>query len=196
MLNNITDIVNHFHNPNASALEQLSERPDDQIDINALSKFGLPKEFLDILLRFDIEGFGVSWVNFLHIPYEARSLPVTERVVASLEESDNYNFPELANYEPGYVCVGMFDAGNILLKKASHMHSKSDVYMCEIGSGWNKPITKIADSFEQFMLILANFVYYYSEDYSKHPEIRNRIFDYFSLDIPTDAKDEWRWILV
>ena len=172
------------------------------IEIDNLSQFGLPAEFLNFLKSYTIE-IDINLASFLNLSHQTKGSPLIDRIESYFQTGLELRWEEVPNFKREYISIGSFDGGEIVVKQGAHMHNESHVYMWEITSGHFEPIEKIANSFELLALTLANhdiLRFNNKEDirFNKYDQYESdcyRIVDQFNPDLSEAGRKLWRWLV-
>lgn len=185
ILKNMTEVIDFnisYHkdkNPTYYG-QPLKKRSNIPFDENLISKFGLPAEYINFLKQYTIVGVSLHTLSL--VPFGNKNI---------LDNLEELNHAESVDFHEKYVAVSSVEADNIVLLRGQHMHNDSAVYFKEhYPSNQNSP-EKIADSFEQLVLIFSNFQTFEPLPGTERELKFREVIDWFLPDDATTQRAAW-----
>lgn len=151
----------------------------------------LPDSYFSVVKQIQIVGVSIGQLNLWPVPYGKKDF------VASLIEAntssdnpylkfyDDNNLVEVARFEANIVCLG---------RKGSHISDQ--VYLVDISSGPNPVLQKLANSYEQLLIVAGNLhdisMNYEDDEDAGVSEFQSRLTQ---LSVDKDSANIWNELL-
>ena len=151
----------------------------------------LPDSYFSVVKQIQIVGVSIGQLNLWPVPYGKKDF------VASLIEAntssdnpylkfyDDNNLVEVARFEANIVCLG---------RKGSHISDQ--VYLVGISSGPNPVLQKLANSYEQLLIVAGNLhdisMNYEDDEDAGVSEFQSRLTQ---LSVDKDSANIWNELL-
>ena len=151
MLKSMDDVLSFFEGfeegPEEFPFTELKSRTARLSLSDDLTAYGLPRDYLNFVEKYEVEGAEVGNFHFTSNKWE--------NVQTYLFKNNGANRNPLVPDD--MIDVGSHEADIVLVKKGRHNHSDSSSYCLNHAHGYSAAPEKIAHNFEQFVLIMSNF---------------------------------------
>lgn len=201
MLKSIPDLIDFYQEVFEVEKQQESSlyrfrRPlqfrNTSIDLERLKTFRLPQSYINF-----ISNYNTSAVSLGDLELSDQINPVNNDSQELHESLSGFNDPEGVDFLEGFVTVALIEADSVCLIGDEHGHSEDNVYYNEHANG--RPPTKIADNFEQFLLIWANreyrlFTKQYVSDHHYETDVQmfmTKVFNFIKPNSTSELRQYW-----
>ena len=149
MLRSMDEVVSYY--------EELANRPEGFSGAlklrtekkslsNDLAEFGLPRDYLAFVEKYEVEGAELGYFHFTSMK--------DKDVLMYLSNNNGENKNPVAPDD--MLNVASHEADIILVRKGRHNHSDSSVYCLSHADGYSAVPVKLAHNIEQLVLIMSN----------------------------------------
>ena len=151
MLRSMDEVISYYeeltNRPEGFSGPILKLRKEKKSLSNDLSDFGLPRDYLDFIDKYEVKGVDIGYFWF--------TSGKDEDVHTYLSENNGENKNPIAPDD--MIDVASNEADIMLVKKGRHNHSDSSVYCLDHIDGYSAVPVKISHNIEQLVLIMSNF---------------------------------------